>query len=122
MADLKLFENSRDYETFSAGDTIFAQGDPGDSMYVVLEGEVDIQVGGKTLDHLTPGDIFGEMAIVDAHPRSGTAVAATDCRVTAIDQKRFQFLVQHNPYFAVQVMSTMAHRLRRHMGVDASLL
>ena len=70
-------------------------------------------------DHLSQGDIFGDMAIVDTHSRSGTAVAATDCRVAAVDQKRFEFLVQPNPHFAVQVMSAMADRLRRLMGVKA---
>jgi hypothetical protein len=43
----------------------------------------------------------------------------TLCRVVPVDQKRFEFLVQHNPHFAVQVMSVMAERLRRVMGVDA---
>jgi CRP-like cAMP-binding protein len=119
MADIRLFQNTKDYKAFSSGDRIFAQGDPGDLMYVVLEGEVEIEVDGEAFDRLSQGDIFGEMAIVDDQPRSGTALAASDCRVAPVDQKRFEFLVQHNPHFAVQVMSAMADRLRRLMGVQA---
>jgi CRP/FNR family cyclic AMP-dependent transcriptional regulator len=117
MTGIKLFQNTTDFKTYSAGDTIFEQGEPGDVMYVVLEGKVDIKVDGTLLDHLGEGHLFGEMAIVDKEPRSASAVATTDCRVAPVDQKRFTFLVQQNPYFAVQVMSVMADRLRRLMGV-----
>ncbi len=119
MTVIKLFENTKDYKTYSAGETIFEQGDPGDVMYVVLEGEVDIKTKDELLDHLSQGHIFGEMAIIDKQPRSASAVAIADCRVAPIDQKRFAFLVQQNPYFAIQVMSVMADRLRRLMGVKA---
>jgi len=114
---IKLFQNTKDFRIFSAGETIFAQGEPGDVMYVVLEGEVDIKAEAEVLDHLSEGHIFGEMAIIDREPRSATAIAATDCRVAPVDQKRFTFMVQQNPYFAVEVMSVMADRLRRLMGV-----
>jgi CRP-like cAMP-binding protein len=118
MTVIKLFQNTEDYKTFSAGETIFEQGDPGDVMYVVLEGQVDIKVEAQVLEHLGEGHIFGEMAIIDRQPRSASAVATTDCRVAPVDQKRFTFLVQQNPYFAIQVMSVMADRLRRLMGVE----
>jgi CRP/FNR family cyclic AMP-dependent transcriptional regulator len=116
---IKLFQNTKDSKTYSAGETIFEQGDPGDVMYVVLEGEVDIKAEVEVLEHLGEGHIFGEMAIIDKQPRSASAVAITDCRVAPVDQKRFAFLVQQNPYFAIQVMSVMADRLRRLMGVKA---
>ncbi len=60
-----------------------------------------------------PGAIFGEMVLVDNSPRSATAIARTDCRVVPISEKRFQFLIQETPYFAIQVMQIMATRLRR---------
>jgi CRP-like cAMP-binding protein len=53
------------------------------------------------------------MAMVDGHPRVASAVARTDCKLCPIDQKRFQFLVQQTPYFAIEVMRVLVERLRR---------
>jgi CRP-like cAMP-binding protein len=53
------------------------------------------------------------MALLDKEPRSTTAIANTDCRLVPVDQKRFTFLVQQTPYFAIEVMQIMAERLRR---------
>lgn len=97
---------------YRAGSVIFATGDPGKAMYVVSEGEVDIQVGGNVVECIRPGSIFGEMALIDNSPRSATAIAKTDCKVVPLDQRRFQFLVQETPFFALQVMTIMANRLR----------
>jgi CRP/FNR family cyclic AMP-dependent transcriptional regulator len=115
---IKLFQNTEDYKSFSVGETIFEKGEPGDVMYVVLEGQVDIKVETELIEHLAEGQIFGEMALIDKQPRSASAVALSNCRVAPVDQKRFTFLVQQNPYFAIQVMSVMADRLRRLMGVE----
>jgi CRP-like cAMP-binding protein len=52
------------------------------------------------------------MALIDNSPRSATAIAKTDCKVVPLDQRRFQFLVQETPFFALQVMTIMATRLR----------
>jgi len=53
------------------------------------------------------------MAMVDGQPRTAAAVARTDCQLVPIDQKRFQFLVQQTPYFAIEVMRVLVERLRR---------
>jgi len=110
---IKLFSNSTDFKTFSAGQIIFNEGQPGDVMYVIMDGTVDILVNAKLLNTLGPGEILGEMALVDAEPRSATAIAKTDCKLVPVDQKRFTFLVQQTPYFAVDVMRIMSERLRR---------
>ena len=82
-------------------------------MYIVKEGEVDILVHGKTVETVGPGEILGEMALIDQNPRSATAVARTDCQLVPIDEKRFTFLVQQTPYFSIEVMRIMARRLRQ---------
>jgi len=102
-----------DQRPFSAGQTIFSEGQAGDVMYIVKEGEVDIVVHGKTVETIRSGDIVGEMALIDRHPRSASAVARTDCQLVPIDEKRFTFLVQQTPYFALEVMRVMARRLRQ---------
>ena len=82
-------------------------------MYGVLEGQVEIVLNGKVVETVEEGGIFGELAVIDTHIRSATAVAKTACRLAAIDQKRFTYLIQQTPYFAIQVMQVMADRLKR---------
>lgn len=112
MQGVKLFQHSKDWEAFSAGQIIFREGQPGEVMYVILEGEVDIQASGKGLETLHSGGMFGEMALVDGEPRSAEAVARTDCKLVPINKKRFVFLVTETPFFALEVMKVMANRLR----------
>ncbi|MCI0525856.1 MAG: cyclic nucleotide-binding domain-containing protein [Nitrospira sp.] len=84
--------------------------------------QVDILIQDKVLETVKPGGILGEMALIDAKPRSATAVAKTDCKLVPIDEKRFVFLVQETPYFAIQVMQVMVERLRRINQLVASYL
>jgi CRP-like cAMP-binding protein len=100
---------------FAAGDVIFAEGDKGDAMYVVRNGEVTVERGGRVMETVRGGDIFGEMALIDGAPRSATARAKTDCEVAPINEKTFLFLVHETPFFAIAVMRTLVGRLR-HMN------
>jgi len=108
-----LFKSSKDAKHFPAGATIFDQGDRGDFMYIVLEGEVDIRHDGEVVDTASVGGIFGEMALIDSAKRSAAAVAKSECRVAPVDARRFEFLVSETPNFALQVMRVLADRLRR---------
>jgi CRP/FNR family cyclic AMP-dependent transcriptional regulator len=76
---LSVVRFADDFEAFSAGQHIFTVGQPGDVMYVVKEGEVDIVINGKVVDTVGPGGLLGEMALIDKRPRSATAIAKTDC-------------------------------------------
>lgn len=113
MNVMNLFRNEKNAVKYSAGQTIFVEGETGEAMYVVLDGEVDIVIAGQILKTVRAGGMFGEMALTGAKSRSATAKARTDCRVAAIDEKRFSFLVQNTPHFAIHVMKVMAERLRR---------
>lgn len=104
-----------DFRHYTAGELIFSEGDPGEEMYVVLEGEVVITVQGEQFNRLKSGAVFGEMALVDDRPRSASATAVTACRLAALDRGRFMALVKESPEFAMNVMSTMSRRLRRLM-------
>jgi len=112
MPDLMLFRHS-EAEQFTAGDVIFMEGEPGDKMYVVSEGEVDILIGPDVVETAGPGSAFGEMALIDQSPRSASAIARTDCKLVPIDERQFQFLVRETPFFALTIMKTMADRLRK---------
>jgi CRP/FNR family cyclic AMP-dependent transcriptional regulator len=98
---------------YAAGDVIFAEGDKGDAMFVIRTGEVTIERGGRVMETLSGGGVFGEMALIDGSPRSATVRAKTDCEVAPINEKTFLFLVHETPFFAIAVMRTLADRLRR---------
>jgi CRP-like cAMP-binding protein len=97
---------------FKAGEVIFKEGDPAAEFFVIQSGRVDIQLGNRLLGSLGEHDIFGEMALIDAAPRSATAVAKTDVKLVPVAEKQFLFLVSRTPYFALNVMRTLARRLR----------
>ena len=108
-----LFANSDNVQAFQANATIFAEGTPGDVMYVVIEGEVELRIRSDVLEVAGPGAIVGEMALIDAQPRSATARAKSDCRLAPVDERRFLFLVHEHPLFALHVMRVLTDRLRR---------
>jgi CRP-like cAMP-binding protein len=101
------------YQSFPQGETIFREGEPGDRMYIVAEGQVDILTEGQLLETVNAGGILGEMALIDDKPRSATAIARVDCVLTPISRQHFLTLVERTPLFALRVMRVMAERLRR---------
>lgn len=104
---------TRFLRVYGPGQTIFADGSQGDAMYVLQDGSVDIRKGPVLLATLAPGEIFGEMALVDASPRSADAVAGPDgANVLAVDNSHFIYLVSQQPAFALVVLGVMARRLR----------
>jgi CRP-like cAMP-binding protein len=113
MNTLELFRNDPNHIEYAAGDLIFSEGEPGDRMYVIKTGEVEILAGARVVDTASTGDIFGEMALLDASGRSATARARTDCSLIPVDQRRFTFLIQQTPFFSIHVMRVLADRLRK---------
>ena len=109
--DLSIF--GADPRVCEAGDIIFREYDMGAEMYVVLEGEVELTIGASVVETLTAGEPFGEMALIDQAPRVATARARTACKLAVIPEKRFLFLVQTKPHFALHIMKAMADRLRK---------
>lgn len=97
---------------FKAGETIFEEGDPATELFVIQSGQVEIQTGDRRLDTLDANSIFGEMALIDASPRSASAIAATDVTLVPITEKQFLYFVSQTPFFALNVMRALARRLR----------
>ena len=116
METLKLFQESDDFKSYNEGEIIFNAGSIALEMYVIKNGEVEIIYNDQILETLSPGDIFGEMALIDDRPRSATTKAKTDCQLVPIDKERFSFLVQQSAFgsdFALHVMKIMADRIRK---------
>ena len=107
-----VFYNAKSFNDVPAGRVIFEEGTSGAEMFGILEGNVEVRLPNGAVRRLGPDDTFGEMAIVDSSPRSATVVAVSDTKLAVIDRRRFLFLVQETPMFALQVMSTIAERLR----------
>lgn len=108
-----LFSVENDPREYAAGETIFEQFAMGAEMYIVLEGEVELLIGDAVVETLGRGEPFGEMALIDQAPRVASARAKTACKLAIITEKRFLFLIQTSPHFAVQIMKVMADRLRK---------
>ena len=93
-----------------AGDVIFKQGDAGQELFIIKSGKVEIRIGNRVLDTLSPGNIFGEMALIDSAPRNATAVPITDATLTAVSEKQFMFSIST---LALNIMRDMSRRLRK---------
>jgi CRP-like cAMP-binding protein len=113
MDVLAHFRKARNVVTMPRGAVLFAEGEQGSHMYVLMWGRADISVGGETLESAGPGALLGEMALVSSAPRSATVVAATECKLVSVDVKQFDLLARESPEFARHVMTVMADRLRR---------
>jgi len=110
---LGLFAREGDVVTLKSGEKLFQKGDVAKHGYVLLEGELRIGDGNATLEQVSPGAMIGEMALVDHLSRSATVTAVTDCKLARFDEKRFLFLVQQTPSFALNVIRLVSYRLRR---------
>ena len=107
-----FFVSASQTREYAAGEVIFEQGDPSAQMYGVVSGAVDLVKNGAVVARIEADGTFGEMGIIDGSPRSLAAVAAEATTVAVIDDRTFLFLVQETPMFALQVMRSLAARIR----------
>jgi CRP/FNR family transcriptional regulator, cyclic AMP receptor protein len=112
MNPKEFFRQETDTLRLGPGDFLFQEGDSGEKMYVLLEGDIEVFLGDFVLETAGPGMLIGEMALIDDSPRAANAVAKSPCRLAPIDQRRFHFLIQQHPHFATHVMKELAARLR----------
>ncbi|HEY5996895.1 MAG TPA: cyclic nucleotide-binding domain-containing protein [Candidatus Deferrimicrobiaceae bacterium] len=112
-------------KTYGDKEVIFEEESVGKHMYVINSGRVNIlkKIDGQDVHvgSLGPGEIFGEMALVDNLPRSASAVAAADgTSVVEIDHSQFVYLVGQQPAFALIILKALSLRLRGRMGHDGA--
>ncbi|MCX8059159.1 MAG: Crp/Fnr family transcriptional regulator [Spirochaetes bacterium] len=100
---------------YKKGEIIFGEYEPGDSFFVIQEGKVKvtkiIENKEKTLDVFGPGDIFGEMAIIENQPRSATVEALTDVKVLVFNKENFKSLLQSNPIWGLKLFKSFSKRI-----------
>ena len=111
--DLSLFD--RFAKTYSAGQIIFCEYEPGEAFYLIQSGRVKIvKIFGaieKTIDILQPGEFFGEMALLENAPRSASIVALEECRLLEFNRNNFEVLMTGNPPMALKLLSLFAKRI-----------
>ena len=117
-AELTALTNIGIYETAEAGRTLFQEGDPGDTAYVILLGRIDvIRSDGAGNDvviaTLGAGEVFGELALIDGEPRSASAVAKAETQLFAIARDGFIRLMSSSPRLLGDFMVGMTGRIRQ---------
>ena len=104
------------------GETIIREGEIGDQAYIIKSGFVEISLGDQLLDVLEPGEVLGEMAVLDEVNRSATAVAATDCELIVVKPEEFQSFASSHPEFFQFIMHIVMERLRRTNQLAESIM
>jgi len=129
LADVELFEHLSDEDRarlaevidlrrLGAGETLFTTGEPGESLYVVRSGEVELFIkdtaGQKIpLAIASPGEVFGELALLDRSPRTATAIGLTECALLELDRDDLLMLFQKSPTAALRLLAAMGHMTRK---------
>jgi HEAT repeat protein len=100
---------------FKAGETIFKKGDAGESLYVIVKGEVKVHDGDLDLKHLKDKSVFGELAVLDPEPRSASITAVTDAHLLRLDREAFLELMAGNMEVVRGVLSVLCDRIREKL-------
>jgi CRP/FNR family transcriptional regulator, cyclic AMP receptor protein len=111
--DMRLFARKAGTSIdFPAGSMVFNKGDPGSTMYVVQSGVIEMVIGEKVIEVCGANEAIGFMSMIDGAPRSSTARVKEACELSVIDQRKFRFMVDEVPNFALYIMAAMARRIR----------
>jgi CRP-like cAMP-binding protein len=113
--ELEFVASRADEVSVKAGHKLITQGSPGDSFYILLEGEAHVDVKGKPRSTLKPGDFFGEISMLDRGLASATVTAKTDARLLVMSHAQFRDAIKASDGLLVKVLAAMGERLRADM-------
>lgn len=109
---LKQIAEHADEISFREKEAIVEAGQPGGSFFVIVEGEVGVVRGQKTLARIGPGEFFGEISLLDGGPRTATVVALTPVVAIRVFKSSFDKVVTQEPGVAAKILMVVARRLR----------
>ena len=98
--------------SFQPGAIVFQEGDPGNTLFVIQSGAVEILIDGKVADVCKTNDALGFMTVIDGGVRTTTARVKEAAEISVIDERKFRFMIDEVPNFALYIMQAMAHRIR----------
>ena len=98
--------------TVQPGQIVFSRGDPGQCMYIIQSGTIEIVIGDKVVETIGANEALGFMTMIDKQPRSSTARAKEPCELSLLDEAKFRFMVDEVPNFALYIMGVLARRIR----------
>lgn len=98
------------------GAELIGQGRPGQEAYVILEGTAAVHIGGEKRNEVGPGDLVGEMSLIDHQPRTADVRALTPMKLLAFDSKRFRRLLDEMPEALIRVMERLIERKKANAG------
>ena len=101
-----------DEVSFGAGETVFEKGDRGDSLYIIVSGRVQVTDGGRLLNELGEGAIFGELALLEPAPRSATVRAAESAHLLQLDEAHFRLVLAERPEVAAAIIPVLTGYIR----------
>jgi HEAT repeat protein len=109
--DLQPIAAVAEEHLFAEGDLIAAEGEPGETTYVIVEGEVDVVADGRTLAVRSSGEVIGEMSVISSRPRVASLRAKSDVRVLEIHKSAFEAILRERPDTALALMRVLCERL-----------
>lgn len=110
--ELTLIARAAKEVVHKEGTLIAREGERGIGLFMILEGECRVSIGGKTKAKLGPGDFFGEVALLDGGPRTATVSAVTQVKLIGITGWVFRGLLMEHPTIALKTLEAVAGRLR----------
>jgi CRP/FNR family transcriptional regulator len=99
--------------TYGPDEDIVREGSTGTALYIVLSGRARVVRGGEQLAELSSGDFFGELALIEEHPRSASVIAATETECLLFPAWEFTALLEEHPEIAVPIMRELIARTHR---------
>ena len=116
--ELAAVASATEEVTFGSDELVFKEGDPGDTLYLILEGEVAViksEADGTelTLDHISAGDHFGEMALFEDIPRTASIRTLKPSRMLMLHKQEFNEMVREYPHIALKICRVFSERIRK---------
>jgi CRP/FNR family cyclic AMP-dependent transcriptional regulator len=110
---LQRLAGDTDELAFAPGESVVREGEPGETLFVVLRGEGKVVRKGKKVGTVLPGDFFGELAAIDAQPRSASVVAVTPLLVLRLFRRHLMALLEDEPQVTLKLLDGIVRRLRQ---------
>ena len=110
--ELQAVHRAGDEITMADGTVIIDQGQLGREAFVILEGKVSVKRRDRKIAELGPGDVVGELALLDHGPRTASAVCEGDCTLFVLDQRHFRGVIEDHPSISMKLLAALAARIR----------